>query len=257
MIPARKERNMKAENLDKESGTLKLDVKNMPDKKRILIAEGRPRMAELLARNLSKDVFDVSLATDGEEALLKIREGNFDLVILDHVLPKVEGIEICRILRSAAMTRDLPIIMLISTDEKKGKILAISIDIDEPFGAAELAARIRATLRKTEKKSAKNIIRFRDLVVNTTNYTVSKKTIPLNLSATEFKLLLYLIERKGKVFNRTQLLNALRKEERYAVDPRTVDVHIRRLCIQIEDDPSNPSYIKTKRGIGYYAEEEI
>src|SRR5208282_1978683 len=115
MIPARKERNMKAENLDKELGALKVDVKNMPDKKRILIAEGRPRMAELLARNLSKDVFDVSLASDGEQALVKIRDGRFDLVILDPVLPKVEGIEICRILRSAAMTRNLPIIMLIST----------------------------------------------------------------------------------------------------------------------------------------------
>ena len=248
---------MEAENLDKELGVLKLNVKNMPDKKRILIAEGRPRMAELLARNLSKDVFDVSLASDGEQALVKIRDGRFDLVILDPVLPKVECLEICRILRSVAMTRNLPIIMLISTDEKKDKILAISIDIDEPFGTAELAARVQATLRKTGKKSGRDIIRFRDLVVNTTNYTVSKKTTPLNLSATEFKLLLYLIERKGKVFNRTQLLNALWKEERFAVDPRTVDVHIRRLRTQIEDDPSNPGYIKTKRGIGYYVEEEI
>jgi DNA-binding response OmpR family regulator len=237
--------------------TAKPDLKSILDKKRILIAQNKQDIAELLAGNLTRDFFDVSLAADGEEALLKIREGNFDLVILDTALPKVEGIEICRILRSTAMTRDLPIIMFNSTEEKKGRILAISIDTDEPFGAEELAARIRAALRKTGKKSGREIIRLRDIVINQANYTVFKKDTSLNLSATEFRLLLYLIERKGKIFNRGQLLTALWKEERFTVDPRTVDVHIRRLRTQIEDDPSNPSYIKTKRGIGYYVEEEI
>lgn len=248
---------MKSERLDKQVDTAKFDIKSILDKKRILIAENGRDIAELLARDLSKDAYDVSLASDGKEALVKIRGEHFDLVILGLTLPGVEGIELCRILRRDSLTRNLPIIMLISTDAERGRILALEIDLDEPFGNEGLKACIKAILRRMGKKSAgKDIIQFRDVVINQANYTVFKKDTSLNLSATEFRLLLYLIERKGKIFNRGQLLTALWKEERFAVDPRTVDVHIRRLRTQIEDDPSNPSYIKTKRGVGYYVEAE-
>ena len=229
--------------------------------KKILIVDDEPDLAELVSYNLKKEGFEVSSASDGEEALKKIRKGNFNLVILDLMLPGIQGMELCRILRNDPKTKHLPIIMLTAKGEDVDKILGLEMGADDyiakPFSPRELVARVKAVLRRSgEKTVEESVIRIADLAINRETFAALKKDMPLNLSATEFKLLLYLVERKGRVFSRDQLLDAVWKDEAF-VEPRTVDVHIRRLRTQIEDDPSNPLYIKTKRGIGYYMDADI
>ncbi len=231
------------------------------DAKRIMVVDDEPDIVELVSYNLKKEGFDVSSASDGEEALSKIRADNYDLVILDLMLPGIQGTEICRILRHDPKTQRLPVIMLTAKGEEIDRILGLEIGADDyitkPFSPRELAARIRAVLRRVgEKPSREKIIRIKDLTINLETYTVSKLGDRVDLSATEFRLMLYLIERRGKVFSREQLLDAVWKEEGL-VEPRTIDVHIRRLRAQIEDDASEPVYLKTKRGIGYYVDADI
>jgi DNA-binding response OmpR family regulator len=129
--------------------------------------------------------------------------------------------------------------------------------ITKPFSPRELVARIRAVLRRTrEAPEREKIITIGDLTINTDTYQVMKRGRSIQLSATEFRLLLYLVQKKGRVFNRDMLLDAVWKDEAF-VEPRTVDVHIRRLRSRIEDDPAHPEYIKTRRGIGYYVDGEL
>jgi phosphate regulon transcriptional regulator PhoB len=225
---------------------------------KILVVDDEPDIVELVAYNLKKEGFVVSSASDGEEALAKIRNEKFDFVILDLMLPGMPGMEICRVLRSDPKTKNLPIIMLTAKGEEVDKILGLEIGADDyltkPFSPRELLARIRAVMRRTsERKTDEKVVRIGDLTINRETYTVTKRGIALSLSSTEFRLLIYLVERKGKVFSRDQLLDAVWKDEAF-VEPRTVDVHVRRLRTQIEDDPANPKYLRTKRGIGYYVD---
>ena len=224
--------------------------------KYIFIVEDEADIVELVSYNLKKEGFIVDSAPDGEAALKKIRKGKYDLVILDLMLPVIQGMELCRILRNDPKTTALPIIMLTAKGEEVDKILGLEMGADDyitkPFSPRELVARVKAVLRRTtEKTVSEKIIEAGDLVINKETYTVTRKGLSIKLSATEFKLLLYLAERKGKVFTRDQLLDAVWRDEAF-VEPRTVDVHIRRLRAQIEDDPANPRYIKTMRGIGYF-----
>ena len=226
--------------------------------KKILVVDDEPDLVELISYNLKKEGFEVSSAPDGEEALKKIRKEAFNLVLLDLMLPGIQGMELCRILRKDPKTEGLPIIMVTAKGEEVDKILGLEIGADDyltkPFSPRELIARVKAVLRRIAKKPAEEkIVRLGDLMINRETYSVSKGHTQLALSATEFRVLLYLVERRGKVFSREQLLDAVWKDEAF-VEPRTVDVHIRRLRTQIEDDPSNPRYIKTKRGIGYYVD---
>ncbi len=230
----------------------------MTDKLKILVVDDEADILDLISYNLGKEGFEVSTAADGGEALTQIRETRFDLVVLDLMIPGVQGMELCRILRGDPKTETIPIIMLTAKGEEVDRVLGLEMGADDyitkPFSPRELIARIRAVLRRTGEKSEKDsVIRIGDLVIDTGKYSVAKKNVQLDLSATEFRLLLYLVERRGRVFSREQLLDAAWKDEAY-IEPRTVDVHIRRLRTQIEDDPSNPVYIKTKRGIGYYVD---
>ena len=227
----------------------------------MLVVDDEPDIVELVSYNLRKEGFEVSSASDGEEALAKIRKGDFDLLILDLMLPGIQGMELCRILRNDPKTAHIPIIMLTAKGEEVDRILGLEIGADDymtkPFSPRELVARVKAVLRRlSEKASMPQLVRIGDLEINKETYSVSKKNIPVMLSSTEFRLLLYLVERKGKIFSRDQLLDAVWKDEAF-VEPRTVDVHVRRLRTQIEDDPSAPIYIKTRRGIGYYVDAEI
>jgi DNA-binding response OmpR family regulator len=173
----------------------------------------------------------------------------------------MQGTEICRILRNDPKTKNLPVIMLTAKTEEIDRVLGLEMGADDyltkPFSPRELVARIRAVLRRSgEEQPQQSILTLGDITIDITKYTVTKGTAPLNLSSTEFRLLVYLVQRKGRVYNRNQLLDALWHNEGY-VEPRTVDVHIRRLRTQIEDDPANPVYVKTKRGIGYYANADL
>jgi len=226
---------------------------------KILIVDDEPDIVELVTYNLRREGFDVSPAFDGEEALARIRKEKFDFVILDLMLPGIKGMEICRIMRNDPRTKNIPIIMLTAKGEEVDKILGLEMGADDymtkPFSPRELLARIKTVMRRSSGKTDETVVRIGKLAINKETYTVTKDDKPLGLSSTEFRLLLYLVERRGKVFNRDQLLDAVWKDEAF-VEPRTVDVHIRRLRTQIEDDPANPGYVKTKRGIGYYVDRE-
>jgi phosphate regulon transcriptional regulator PhoB len=228
---------------------------------KILIVDDEPDIVDLVTYNLKKDGFRVTTASDGEEALNKIRKDKFDLVVLDLMLPGIQGVELCRIIRNDPKTAGIPIIMLTAKGEEVDRIVGLESGADDymtkPFSSRELIARIKAVLRRTTEKTATGkTIRLGDLLINTETYGVTKGKNQLTLSATEFKILLYLVERKGRVFSRDQLVDAVWKGEAF-IEPRTVDVHIRRLRTQIEDDPSNPQYLKTRRGVGYYVDETL
>ncbi len=228
--------------------------------KSVLVVDDEPDIVELVSYNLKKAGFAVSSAADGEEALAIVRGSRFDLIVLDLMLPGIHGMEFCRILRSNPKTAHIPIIMLTARGEETDKIHGLESGADDymtkPFSPKELIARVKAVLRRSgERAPSEKTVRLGDLTINKETFTVVKRGASLNLSATEFKLLLYLVERRGRVFSRDQLLDAVWKDETF-VEPRTVDVHIRRLRTQIEDDPSNPVYVKTRRGIGYFVETE-
>jgi len=224
--------------------------------KKVLIVDDEKDIVELIAYNLKKEGFAADSAPDGETALAKIKKGNYGLVILDLMLPGLQGIELCRILRNDPATSSLPVIMLTAKGEEVDKVVGLEMGADDyitkPFSPRELVARVNAVLRRAEERPASaRIIKEGVLVIDKDAYAVTRKGIPLKLSATEFRLLLYLVERKGRVLNREQLLNAVWSDEAF-VEPRTVDVHIRRLRAQIEENPSSPRYIKTLRGAGYF-----
>ena len=228
---------------------------------KILVVEDEKDISGLISYNLSKEGFKVSVSSDGEDALRVVRKEKFSLIILDLMLPGIKGMELCKILKSSEETSFIPIIMLTAKSEELDKVLGLEMGADDyitkPFSPRELIARVRAVLRRgQEKPAAEKLLKIGDLEIDADTYQVSKRGRPVKLSATEFKLLLYLVRKKGRVFDRDMLLNAVWKNEAY-VEPRTVDVHIRRLREQIEDDPSHPLYIKTRRGIGYYVDGEL
>ncbi|OGW38807.1 MAG: DNA-binding response regulator [Nitrospirae bacterium GWD2_57_9] len=224
----------------------------------ILVIDDEPDLVELVSYNLRKEGFKVSTAANGEDGLEKIRKGTFDLLILDLMLPGVQGVEVCRMVRSNPKTESLPIIMLTAKTDMSDKIKGLETGADDymtkPFSPSELVARVRALLRRTARgEVTEKTIQVGDLTIYAETYTATKRNKPVHLSATEFKLLLFLAERRGRVFSRDQLLDAVWKDEAF-VEPRTVDVHIRRLRTAIEDDPAEPVFVKTRRGVGYYVE---
>ncbi len=226
----------------------------------ILVVDDEPDLVELVSYNLKKEGYAVSSAADGEEALKKIRGGGFSLIVLDLMLPGIQGMDLCRMLREDPSTAAVPIIMLTARADETDKVLGLELGADDyvtkPFGPRELVARIRAVLRRVEERpEEEKTVRVGDLAIDKQTYTVTKRGNPLRLSSTEFNLLLFLVERRGRVFSREQLLSAVWKDDAF-VEPRTVDVHIRRLRTHVEDDPSSPRYIKTRRGIGYLVEKD-
>ncbi|HMK55883.1 MAG TPA: response regulator [Dissulfurispiraceae bacterium] len=233
--------------------------------KRILVIDDETDIVELVAYNLKKEGFDVDMTYDGEQGLKMIYSRKYDLIFLDLMLPGVQGIELCKMVRSNPDTARVPIVMLTAKGEEIDKILGLEVGADDyitkPFSPRELVARARAILRRSEQPAEaasdvsenENILKIRDLAIDKERFTVVMGTRQIKLSATEFKLLLFLAERPKKIFNREQLLDMVWGNDVY-VEPRTVDVHIRRLRAKIEEDPNDPSYIKTMRGVGYYVE---
>ncbi len=228
--------------------------------KHILVVDDEADLVELVSYNLRKEGYIVDSASNGDAALSKIRKRNYDLLILDLLLPGIQGIEICKILRNDPKTTNLPIIMLTAKSEEVDKILGLEMGADDyitkPFSPRELLARVKAVLRRADKKPVTaQKLKIKEIEIDKERYLVTLRGNPIKLSVTEFKLLVFLAERKGKVFSRDQLLDAIWRDEAF-VEPRTVDVHIRRLRSQIEEDASKPKYIKTLRGIGYYFDGE-
>jgi phosphate regulon transcriptional regulator PhoB len=226
----------------------------------VLIVDDEPDIIELLRYNLVREGFTVDSALTGDRALKKVNSENYDLIILDLMLPVIPGLELCRIMRRDKRTCSIPIIMLTAKTDETDKIVGLEMGADDyitkPFSPRELIARVKAVLRRTrEGNRAASEIRSGDLYINLEEYRVEVNGRPVKLSATEFKMLSFLAQRKGRVFNREQLLDAVWEGETF-VTPRTVDVHIKRIRNQIENDPRSPRYIKTMRGIGYYFSSE-
>lgn len=236
--------------------------------KKILIIDDEKDIVEILSYNLKKEGFNVDTSFDGENALKKIRENHYDLVLLDLMLPGIQGLDICKMIRKDLSTQDLPVIMLTAKSEELDKILGLEMGADDyitkPFSPREVVARAKAVLRRAETKisstsiddnTKKEPIIIKDMVIDREKYTVIVGNKNIKLSATEFKLLTYLAERPNKIYSRDHLLDAVWGNDVY-VEPRTVDVHIRRVRTKIEEDPNNPVYIKTMRGVGYFVEQE-
>lgn len=228
---------------------------------KILVVDDEKDILELVSYNLKKEGYDVLTSMNGEDALKLIEKEQYGLIILDLMLPGIQGMELCKMLKNSEDTSLIPIIMLTAKSDELDKVLGLEMGADDyitkPFSPRELIARVKAILRRNWEVPVKDkLINIADLEINTDTYTVAKKGKEIKLSATEFKLFLYLCRHKGRVFNRDMLLDAVWKDESF-VEPRTVDVHIRRLRAQIEDDPSHPVYIKTRRGIGYYVDGEL
>ena len=219
----------------------------------VLVVEDEDALATLLQYNLEKEGYDVRLAPDGEEALTAVDERAPDLVVLDWMLPKVSGVEVCRRIRSRPSTRNLPVIMLTARAEESDRIRGLDTGADDyltkPFSMAELTARIRAVLRRIRPGLAEDRLSQGDIVVDRVAHRVRRGEREVHLGPTEFRLLDHLMQHPGRVFSREQLLDAVWGSDVY-VEVRTVDVHIGRLRkALIEGEESDP--IRTVRSAGY------
>lgn len=222
-------------------------------KPRILVVEDEDALATLLQYNLEKEGYDVALAEDGEEALVQVDERQPDLVVLDWMLPKVSGIEVCRRLRGRPETRNLPVIMLTARGEESDRIRGLDTGADDylvkPFSMIELVARIRAVLRRIRPGLAEDKVGHADIVVDRVAHRVKRAGREVHLGPTEFRLLDHLMQHPGRVFSREQLLDAVWGSDVY-VEARTVDVHIGRLRKAL-NQPQEADPIRTVRSAGY------
>ena len=222
--------------------------------KRILLVDDEPLIVKGLKFALESDGYETDSAEDGELALNKIKTGDFDLILLDVMLPKMSGIEVCQAVREVS---DVPIIMLTAKGEDMDKILGLEYGADDymtkPFNILEVKARIKNILRRAGagREPAKLVISVRDITINIGTRNVDIAGSHVNLTVKEFDLLNLLMSNVGKVYSRDELLETIWGAD-YIGDFRTVDVHIRRLREKIEADPANPQYIMTKWGVGYY-----
>lgn len=224
----------------------------------ILVIEDEDALATLLQYNLEKEGYLVSVAGDGEEAMMLAEESNPDLVLVDWMLPKVSGIEVCRRLRGRQESRNVPIIMLTARGEEADRIRGLDTGADDyvvkPFSMTELFARIRAVMRRIRPGLADDQVRCGDIVIDRVAHRVKRDGTEVHIGPTEFRLLDYLMQHPGRVFSREQLLDAVWGSDVY-VEARTVDVHIGRLRKALnnagEGDP-----IRTVRSAGYALDAE-
>jgi two-component system phosphate regulon response regulator PhoB len=219
----------------------------------ILVVEDEDSLATLLQYNLQKEGYSVTMAGDGEEALLLVDEKLPDLIVLDWMLPKLSGIEVCRRLRQRNETRNVPIIMLTARGEETDRIRGLDTGADDyvvkPFSMTELAARIRAVLRRLRPGLAEDRVRRGDIVIDRVAHRVKRGGTEVHLGPTEFRLLDHLMQNPGRVFSREQLLDAVWGSDVY-VEARTVDVHIGRLRKALGvAETADP--IRTVRSAGY------
>lgn len=226
---------------------------NMAEK--LLVVDDEPILLKGLKFSLTQDGYDVDTAVDGLEAYEKIMSNTYDMVVLDLMLPGMDGLEVCKKVRESSM---VPIIILTAKGDDSNKVLGLEYGADDyltkPFNILELKARIKAILRRIqvkEKHAHSSIIETGDFSINTLGRKVTVNDRDISLTAKEFDLLLLLVMNRDKIFSREELLETIWGYE-YFGDVRTVDVHVRRLREKIEPNSSQPEYILTKWGVGYY-----
>jgi len=222
----------------------------------ILVVDDEPNIVEVVSAYLKREMFNVVTAADGEAALQKVNEVAPDLIVLDVMLPRLDGLEVLRRVRAMGNT---PIIMLTARGEETDKLVGLGIGADDyltkPFSPRELVARIKAVLRRSSVAAAPepgsdSVLRFPGLKINPRTRSVETDNGPVELTAKEFDLLYFLASRPQEVFTRTQLLDQVWDYSYYG-DTSTVTVHVRRLREKIEPDPMRPRYVKTVWGVGY------
>ncbi|MGI6024139.1 MAG: response regulator YycF [Pediococcus parvulus] len=223
---------------------------------KILIVDDEKPISDIVKFNLTKEGYEVIKAYDGEEALEKVEDEQPDLILLDLMLPKIDGLEVARRVRAK---HSIPIIMVTAKDSELDKVVGLELGADDyvtkPFSNRELVARVKANLRRQDQlvssEQESNDIKFGDLDINPDAYAVSRRGDQLDLTHREFELLYYLAQHMGQVMTREHLLQTVWGYD-YFGDVRTVDVTVRRLREKIEENPSNPIYLVTRRGVGYY-----
>ncbi|MBX5435803.1 MAG: response regulator transcription factor [Alicyclobacillaceae bacterium] len=225
---------------------------------RILVVEDEEPIADILRFALEREGYAVDTVWDGAEALQMVRAHPPDLILLDLMLPEKNGFDVCREIREFST---VPIIILTARESEVDKVLGLELGADDyvtkPFSMRELLARVKANLRRraldtrTDAADGGHRLHLRDIVIDLDRYEVTKRDQVVPLTHREFELLAYLASRPGQVFTREDLLSEVWGAD-YAGDDRTVDVTIRRLREKVEDDPSRPTYVLTKRGVGYY-----
>lgn len=224
--------------------------------KKVLVVDDEKLIVKGIRFSLEQDDMEVDTAYDGEEAVEMAREGNYDIILLDLMLPKLDGLSACQQIREFS---DVPIVMLTAKGEDMDKILGLEYGADDyitkPFNILEVKARIKAIMRRTQNRGAQEpkgrIIEVGDLRLDCDARRVQVAGQEVNLTAKEFDVLELLVMNPNKVYSRENLLNMVWGYE-YPGDVRTVDVHIRRLREKIEENPSDPKYVHTKWGVGYY-----
>ncbi len=228
----------------------------MPDSATILLVDDEDAVQKLLAYPLEQEGFRVLQARDGAEALTRFDAEDVDLVVLDVMLPKLDGLEVCKRLRSRSA---VPIIMLTARDDELDKVLGLELGADDyitkPFSIREFRSRVRALLRRAavsrENAPAEDdVIEADGLRIEVSKRTVEGRGHPVQLTYVEFELLRTMAARPGRVFTRQMLLEALWGDSAYR-EPRTIDVHVRHLREKLEENPQEPEYILTVRGVGY------
>lgn len=220
-----------------------------------LIVDDEAGILEICRDYLLRAGFRVLTATDGEAALRLARSEQPNLIVLDLMLPGIDGLDITRILRQDATTRPIPIIMLTARVEETDRLIGLELGADDyitkPFSPRELVARVRAVLRRTEGvQEAKSVLRIGELTIDLQRRSVRHAETPIELTATEFDLLAVLAREPGRPFTRSQLIEQA-YDVQYAGFDRTIDVHIKNLRRKIESDPQAPRYIQTVYGVGY------
>ncbi|CAJ1175976.1 Transcriptional regulatory protein WalR [Fructilactobacillus sanfranciscensis] len=227
---------------------------------KILVVDDEKPITDIEKFSLEKEGYEVEVAYDGEDALKKVEENTPDLMILDIMLPKIDGLEVAKEVRK---THNMPIIMVTAKDSELDKVLGLEIGADDyvtkPFSNRELVARVKANLRRqsvasensSKEDDEKREITFGDLTVHPDSYSVTKNGKTVDLTHREFELIHYLAQHAGQVMTREHLLQTVWGYDFFG-DVRTVDVTVRRLREKIEDDPSQPKWLVTRRGVGYY-----
>ena len=229
----------------------------MEPKKTVLIVEDEKNIVDIVRFNLQREGYDTLEAYDGEAGLALARERKPDLILLDVMMPKMMGFDVCRALRGEG--DNVPVIILTAREEEEDKILGLEIGADDyitkPFSMRELMARVKANIRRTAMVSSSaesSMSAGGALTINTENFQVYKSGRPIELTQREYELLTFLASHPDKVFSRVDLMEQVWNYGYVGDDVRTVDVTVRRLREKIEDDPASPRYILTRRGVGYY-----
>jgi len=224
----------------------------------LLVVEDEEALATLLDYNLDKEGFRVERAGDGEEALLKVEEETPDLILLDWMLPKVSGVEVCRQLRARSETKRTPVLMLTARGEESDRVRGLDTGADDyvtkPFAMSELTARIRALLRRTRPELVEERLEYADIVLDRGSRRVTRQGRNVHLGPTEFRLLDFLMQRPGRVFSRERLMDAVWGPNTY-VELRTVDVHVGRLRKALRENGSDDP-IRTVRSAGYSLDQQ-